>query len=623
MSNDQAYRLARKDFELNAEDKAHEKERDVLREIVRNAKRHTNIMKSLGSLENGSIYSIFMPLADCDLKQYMERHPPPASPMQKASFVQCAVGLAGAIVYLHEELESPVYEKLSCFHMDLKPQNILVVINPETEQHSWKLSDFNMSRVKMKRNPAADHLTLRRSSTFGDNVYEVNKLFKRRIPDAAARSVTDYTINRRGTGTYLAPEACVEGHPVQAESDIWSLGCVISVVFSYLYGGQAAVEEYSQLRGKNDVDSFFSFSNGKSAHKLSDAQVSDAVKKWHRHLRMRIKQERPDESHIFEAVINFLDRKVLIVDPKHRRETTANDVRLKLIEAFNLFRTIADQPPISPSSPGHRFSIPFFGKRSKRRQSEIEAQSQEWKIPLPAPVQACAFGPNAEPLVCMTDRTLSIFSFEHVLLSLDSGHLDNNMIEYGQASPEHKWRNWIPIIGVSSRYILAATNHHDFDVSIVPIITSCANTMECYFYHIPQPGSHNTEIELVAHWQLKMPKIWRLAISPDARYAAFVLFSAFSQDRNAMLYVTRLDWLQGADSERYMLGEILSPRAKLTLTAVDFSRLYRLLPDRAQPQAPLWAAQSNYHARLKTYASSPSPRSMASTLWQSPSRVIQ
>jgi serine/threonine protein kinase len=138
MSNDQELRLARKDFELNAADRAYEKERDVLREIVRNAKKHNNIMKSLGSLEIGSTYSLFMPLANCDLKRFMEMNPtPPGSPTHKAKFVQCAAGLAGAIVYLHDELESPVYEKLSCFHMDLKPQNILVVIDRDTGEQEW------------------------------------------------------------------------------------------------------------------------------------------------------------------------------------------------------------------------------------------------------------------------------------------------------------------------------------------------------------------------------------------------------------------------------------------------------------------------------------------------------
>ncbi|KAH4966662.1 hypothetical protein HBI56_087650 [Parastagonospora nodorum] len=536
MLNEGEYRIARKDFELNAEEKSHEKERDVLRDIVRNAKSHNNIMKSLGSLENGSIYSLFMPLAACDLKQYMQRNPAaPSLPQQKASLVHCAVGLAGAIAYLHEELESPMYEKLSCFHMDLKPQNILIVIDPESQEPSWKLSDFNMSRVKMKRKPFVDQLSLRRSSTFSDNVYEINKLFKRRIPDVASASSADYTIGRRGTGTYLAPEACVDGHPVQAESDTWSLGCVISVVFSYLHGGQAAVEEYSELRGKKDgVDRFFSFSGGNGQHKLSDVHVSEAVKNWHKHLRMKTRQERPNESEAFEALLSFLDRRVLVIDPKARRETTANDIRSKLIEAFDVFHNLEERGPTSPVSPGSRFNIPILKRWSKRRQSEAEAQSQDWKIPLSTAVKTCAFGPNAEPLVCMTDITLTVYSLEHVLLPNGSSSFNKDLIVYGEVSPQDKRRHWIPNIGVSSRYIVTATDYKEFD---------------CYFYQITQPGNHNSEVELVAHWELKMPRIQKLAISPDARYVAFVLFGGFTQKEKCSLYITKLDLHYDADQE--------------------------------------------------------------------------
>jgi len=465
MSNDRELVLARKDFELNAEDRAHEKERDVLREIVRNAKKHTNIMKSLGSLENGLTYSLFMPLADCDLKQYMERNPtPPRSPVEKAKLVQCAVGLAGAIVYLHEELESPVYEKLSCFHMDLKPQNILVVINPETKETSWMLSDFNMSRVKMKRKPADEQTTLRRSLTFSDNVYEINKLFKRRIPDAGDASTGEYTIGRRGIGTYLSPEACIEGFLLQAESDTWSLGCVVSVVFTYLYGGQAAVTEFANLRFKKGVDCFFNFSGNNEPHKLSDAHINDAVKRWHKQLRMDVKQRDPAEGLIFEDMIKFLGRKVLVVDPKQRRETTAGEIRERLIDAFKAYRNMASVGPASPRSPRSRFRMSGFTRLPWRRPSEGDAHSPHWRIPLSAAVKRCAFGPNAQPLVYITEDTLTAHSLEHVLLSTDSEDFDDDLMTYGQASPDDKARHWIPDVGVSSHYILAATDHHEFDV---------------------------------------------------------------------------------------------------------------------------------------------------------------
>jgi serine/threonine protein kinase len=541
MLNDEEYRIARKDFELNAEDKSHEKERDVLRDIVRNAKPHNNIMKSLGSLDNGSIYSLFMPLAYCDLKEYMQRNPAaPSLPQQKSSFVHCAVGLAGAIAYLHE---------------DLKPQNILVVIDPESKEPSWKLSDFNMSRVKMKRKPLVDQLPLRRSSTFSDNVYEINKLFKRRIPDSASASAADYTVGRRGTGTYLAPEACVDGHPVQAESDTWSLGCVISVVFSYLYGGQAAVEEYSELRGKkDDVDRFFSFSGGNSQHRLSDAHVSEAVKNWHKHLRMKTRQERPDESEAFEALLNFLDRRVLVIDPKSRRETTAKDIRSKLIDAFDVFHNLEERGPTSPVSPRSRFKIPIL--KRWRRQSEAEAQSQDWKIQLPAAVKTCAFGPNAEPLVCMTDSTLTVCSLEHVLLLDASCNFNKNLIVYGEVSPQDEWRHWIPNIGVSSRYIVAATDHKEFDVSFWrAFFVDPAYILQCYFYQITQPGNHNSEVKLVAHWELRMPRIQKVAISPDARYVAFVLFGGPTRKEKCTLFITKLDLQYYADQERYVSAD--------------------------------------------------------------------
>jgi serine/threonine protein kinase len=454
--------LARKDFELNSEERAHEKERDVISEIVRNAKQHKNIMKSLGSLEIGLTYSLFMPLADCDLKQYMERYPsPPSSSKQKAEIMDCAVGLAGAIVYLQDELETPFYEKLSCFHMDLKPQNILVVKDPKTGKYQWKLSDFNMSRVKMKRIETIDQTTLRRSMTASEKVYDINKLFRRRIPVATESSV-DYTINRRGAGTYLAPEACIENHPVHAESDTWSLGCVLSVVLSYLYGGQEAVQAYSNMRGKDGSDRFFyAKGGGEKLHKLSDARVNNAVKKWHQHLRDMTKKESPTESAIFAKLIEFLDHKVLVIDPKRRKDTSANEIRNKLIVAFKEFGNIVDPPFVHRPAPASQTS--WMGKIFKEALPEVELR--HWDIPMSTTVRTCAFGPSAQPLVIVTDSLLTACSPKHLLLSKDASLSQYDLINYGKASPEDKSRRWTANVGVSAQYILAATDHHEFDVS--------------------------------------------------------------------------------------------------------------------------------------------------------------
>ncbi|KAH7067359.1 kinase-like domain-containing protein [Paraphoma chrysanthemicola] len=555
MSNNTGLRLARKDFELSAEDRAHEKERDVLREIVRNAKKHNNIMKSLGSLEIGSTYSLFMPLAECDLKQYMEKNPaPPETPSQKAQTVQSCVGLAGAIVYLHEELESPVYEKLSCFHMDLKPQNILVVHDPETGEQYWKLSDFNMSRVKMKPKPLDEPLSLRRSLTFNDNHLEINKLFKRRVPGIADASIADYTMNRRGWGTYLAPEACIDGYRVQAESDTWSLGCVISVVFSYLYGGQPAVTEFANLRSKNGLDTFFSFSGNNEPHKLSDAQLNDAVKRWHNQLRMETKKRNAGEGAIFDGMIKFLGQRVLVIDPKQRQQT--KDIREQLITAFKAFRSMSGIGSISPRHPQSRFSMSRLRNPPWRRRSDVEV-NQDWKMPFATDVRSCVFGPNAHPIVCVTDDTIYAYSLDHVLISEDTEDFHENLMTYGQITPRVRGRKWTQI-GVTNQYIVAATDHHEF---------------ECYIYHISTPGNHNTRLELIHHWELKLPKIWKLAVSPDAQYVAFILCHNGARDATGLLYIMRLDDGQASNPENSNSSSPLGRPITLPSPAEDVCEL--------------------------------------------------
>jgi hypothetical protein len=88
-----------------------------------------------------------------------------------------------------------------------------------------------------------------------------------------------------------------------------------------------------------------------------------------------------------------------------------------------------------------------------------------------------------------------------------------------------------------------------------------AYVLQCYFYHIAQPGNHNSELKLVAHWQPELPRISKLALSPDAQYAAFVLSSAISRQQNGSLYITRLDLLEAAQSDGYVIWT--SSRASL------------------------------------------------------------
>jgi hypothetical protein len=84
---------------------------------------------------------------------------------------------------------------------------------------------------------------------------------------------------------------------------------------------------------------------------------------------------------------------------------------------------------------------------------------------MPTTVRTCAFGPSAQPLVIVTDGILTACSPKHLLLSNDASLSQYDLINYGKASPEEKSRRWIPNVGVSAQYILAATDYHEFDVS--------------------------------------------------------------------------------------------------------------------------------------------------------------
>ena len=445
--------LARKDFVLTARDGAYDREREVLREIVRNVRNNSNIMESWGSLEYGTTYSLFMPLADCDLMEYMATRTQPHSFGEKAAFVKCAVDLAGAIDFLHEQLVSPNYEKLSCFHMDLKPQNILVVIRDGV--HTWKLSDFNMSRVKGRKNPG---LLPNRSPTF----YDINKLFKQEKPIVPTSSMGESTVNRRGTGTYLAPEACI-GDSVQAESDIWSLGCVVSIVFTYMCEGFSGVQTFSKLRSSRSrdlTDCFFTLSRKRDLPKISDAVLNDGVPRWLKQLRTT--QPTDPEKAILEDLTRFLEKHVFVIDPARRRSTTAEQVRVKLVDAFNGYRKIPEprlEPTTSPRSRPRSKIFGYFMSPTKVNSSTTSLPIR-LETKLDPPLLTCVLGSEACPLVCATSRKLKAFEVHHI----NSEAATDNLVESESVSPLNVTLSWSKHVAASIRYVLAATDNEEFEV---------------------------------------------------------------------------------------------------------------------------------------------------------------
>ncbi|PVH93816.1 kinase-like protein [Periconia macrospinosa] len=528
MANTQRKTLARKDFILDiVQENSYEKERDVLREIVRNVKQNSNIVENMGSLQMGSTYSLFMPLADDDLETYMAKTPPPTEWKQKAKIIQCTAGIADAIAYLHSELVSDTFETLSCFHMDLKPKNILV-FKSTTGEVEWKLSDFNMSRVKATRRPAHDVTTIRRGWTFNtDNVLDFNKLFKHRAD--STQSNAGSIIGPYRTGTYLAPETRIDRHTILAESDIWSLGCVIIVVFTFLYGGAPAVRTFDTMRAVQPIDAFFTVNGVRPPRNIHDIKVSEEVERWLKELRSQTWRKNEEEGSIFKEMIAFLHSRVLLIDPSRRRETTAAEVKDQLIASYKAYDNLSTG--FVPDKPlRFRDKIARYSLFNKHARAESDFQSRNWEIVLPEAVKSCEFGPNAQPLVCVTDTILTAYSLEHVCRTKEF----DNLIKFGSVDLNKQGKFWSANIGVCAQYIVAATRSHQFEI---------------YVYYISDGASHTTELGEVAHIILDMPPIIKLAISPDGCHVAFLL-----QEPNrahGSLYILSIDQLTHLDEDKY------------------------------------------------------------------------
>jgi serine/threonine protein kinase len=459
-------------------DTSHEQERAVMLEILRTPLKHDNILESFGSLRMEDTYSLFMPLADCDLWDWMTEKSPavPKTMTHKAEIVGYAASLASGLAFLHDGLVTHNLDPQSCFHMDLKPRNVLVVTDENTGKVRWKLSDFNMSRVKARsRSTAIIEPQLRRTRTFSDTVqvFNVSSLFREANPTEPSRA--DSTINRRGDGTYIAPEASIDfGGKVGAHSDTWSLGCILAVVLSYLDGGAASVLQFSDRRCENaEDDRFFSQTAPKNAHK--PPRLNEAVNKWLKELCMSARKRDQDaklvrisERNTVKLMTTFLKDKVLVIDPNKR--TKAEQVYHELKQALHSYMELQDEIDklrvvvLEPKSPKkrrffHGLSLP---RRDVPAQFDSAPKSGEGyrylNLGLEPGARSCHFSPNAEALAYVYDDELKVYSITEIGQTQDADAL----IDLGESKPKHgSWGS----IALSKRHIIATTNRFMFEVS--------------------------------------------------------------------------------------------------------------------------------------------------------------
>ncbi|PFH62082.1 hypothetical protein XA68_15173 [Ophiocordyceps unilateralis] len=478
--NTEPIEMARKDYITSDAFRAKD-EYQVMKKILSSPTRKCdNIVESLGCLQIGSRYSLFMPLAICDLHDYiLENHrAKPRTRRAKADIVRCAAGLASGLHFLHEEIMTPDFERLVCYHMDLTPSNILIFREDKGDglQNVWKLSDFGMSRVKIRRDSR------------GGNVKEkdFNNLFVRRVkprdPSASA------TLNLRGEGTYLAPESIAATPLMQASSDVWSLGCVVSVIFTYLEEGGDGVERYQdgrvQHRKADGYDRFFL-----RGTKFKKSQVHPLVKSWHTELIGKATKRDANEGEALAYVLRSLESDVLQVD--HGSRWRAKSVKEMLETAFKLYRGLGE----GLVSTDHRLPTPPNPLANVFRKVEPSSGAEvcAWLVSPSDDFKGCVVSPDAAHVVYWTDIT--IFLYTSQALNHAIGEVLTPSAEFTLNETDCFWKS----VCMSRSRLIAYT-------------TGCNH---CYLFNLEGGTAVDANLGDWCRTVLQLPEVHRLAISPN------------------------------------------------------------------------------------------------------------
>lgn len=197
---------------------------------------HKHIMQHIGTLTLGREFNIFFEWADRDLEKFLQSE----TPHDPKALVSQVMQLASALHYLHYQIVGADGSQIICCHMDLKPNNILVVREEGYPVGKWMIADFGIS------------------------VFKNTKVVS--IRDQATSLTTKDSKNppQRAPGPYQAPEVehtsitrsrLTDNHNsarVGRKGDVWSFGCVLATVLAFMLGGKAYVDDLKKSRSTTE-----------------------------------------------------------------------------------------------------------------------------------------------------------------------------------------------------------------------------------------------------------------------------------------------------------------------------------------------------------------------------------
>lgn len=280
----QNLRIVRKTFKS---DKNTDESRDnELRNLaVLKLLRSPYIVELLGSYTQNGQHSFLFPLATGnDIASLFECPSRPKGFETNVAFLLALSGLATALEKVHEFTHTTLNLSLIGCHHDIKPKNVLV------HDDRFILADFGLSR-------------------FRPNTESSKSMYQ---------SVGDF---------YIAPECedyenGFESGTIGRSADIWSLGCIIAEVFTYMNGGAEAIREFkTERKCRTSRLTTYTFHVGGKPH--------EKVFKWFSDLESRL--PRP------ERLLVPLVREMLEIDQDARPKVRTVTLRLLNITASALY----------------------------------------------------------------------------------------------------------------------------------------------------------------------------------------------------------------------------------------------------------------------------------------------
>lgn len=271
---------------------------------------------------------MIFPLAEENLRQFCARSTSSLSVSHWC--LKEMMGIAEALSFIHNNLETEDSRPMIGWHMDLKPENILIMKDNFTSKNIWKISDFGLSVIR----PKASRLEL--------------------PPNP-------------GVGTYEPPE-CQLNLPLSRSCDIWSLGCIFLECALWIIKGWDAILTFAEDRlsdvsipGINFRDDYFFTLIYNELSKTLTAITRPAVVKCIEDL-----AQDPKCSEAISSLLALVKYGQLQVNQSKRLEAYRLSQRLQLIYHTTKEYLEPDEPSLAPNDTPDTGSLLVTGLRNSK-----------------------------------------------------------------------------------------------------------------------------------------------------------------------------------------------------------------------------------------------------------------